>query len=154
MTTETLSTSLPFASTDTVRDPDWLLARIRKILTASQEQAAAQTGEYRTALLEAGYRVRMESLAYELQLYGPAGERVLAALAESTPGLEWHRASGGVYAFVPTDEQAAQIAERLGLTEEEIGSVPNRTWAGELAGFEAELHARIFGPDPTRDSDQ
>lgn len=148
--TEQPTVHLSPATPELVRDPDWLHARIKQILTCAEEFADKYPDEDRSRNLGIAYRVRLKSLATDIQLFGEVGDRVLAALVADVPDLAWRRGAQGIYSFALTDAEAEKVADRLGLDEERVDA--GRMWGGNLTGYEEAFEIRVYGP--YQESDQ
>lgn len=146
MTTTAPSPRLADPSRDTVRDPDWILARLQHIRADATEYAderdPAGYHENKQAYLAIGLK-RFET---ELRMWGTAADAVMDILDSiPQPPLHWSRdcqRDGTLRGLAGCDYPEAdklrvvqQWAHTLGFAESNTVMSGIREWAGEIDGF-------------------
>lgn len=143
---------VPQAEEESARDPDYLVARLRRATgraAAAVSATRAEDERHSKAVADATelplLRMYVDDLIGELRIYTRAGDDMLAALRGACPDLEWQRSGGVFFGFYfqsygrPTKQgTAARYAAQLGLREEERSGV-SRSWKGILESW----HIRV-----------
>lgn len=145
---------LPNPDTESIRDPGYVLARIRHAMEAADQHAADCGGDRESGGIM--LRLMLEDLRGDLANFTEAGEGFLAMLRTCHPDMHWIHASGGGFIGAPpfdrrADDPAMQaIAERCALqlrlngpkTTKRSWGVPGsrvqpayRRWTGKVDGW-------------------
>jgi hypothetical protein len=147
--TEETRDSLLGPTAELIRDPAYLLARIESILAEGKRYAEMHsigTGDYhRTEAFS--FRHDLKVFADEVRVFTATGDALFEAVVLAVPGLEWHRASSGIFAFVDDDKAGEIGAAALEIPEvDRIGH--SRHWSTVRDGIRIDIH----GPEPVQES--
>lgn len=141
---------LSWVNGDTVRDPGYLYARMREIITHSSAVAAVEypdDSEMQCMLEAALLRDRLSDLAAELRAHTQAADEFLTVLESVAPAVHWHRGSRGFFGGTEYGSDlavAVSAARTLRLTETEPLS-DSRSWAGQIEGWRVRIYHYCTG---------
>lgn len=141
--------SLLFADEVSVKDPDYLIARLQRFLDQATEFVAHHraAGDFESRVIADDMELRLlrsnlERFVSELRPFGRSGDEMLHTLERSHPDMLWTRTA---VSFVGTpswngrEGASERAAAALGLTEG--GQIEGRRgWRGEVNGWPISIH--------------